>query len=107
MESRRMVIRTAGGRISILAAGIVASGQALAAQSLVDVDWRSYLDWHSYTDWQLGLLVGSAALLVVALILKIFREAKEARESEPEETGGLLMRRIGTMPLEPARSAEH
>lgn len=105
MESR-MLTRTAGGRISILAAGIAASGRALAAQSLVDVDWRSYLDWHSYTDWQLGLLGGSAALLVVALILKIVRDAREARDSEPEGTGGLLLRRIGTMPLEPAR-AEH
>ena len=109
MESRRMLMQTAGGRLSILAAGIVASGAALAAQSLVDLDWRSYLDWHSFADWQMALLAGSAALLVVALILKAVREAKQARDSGPETdgTGGLYTRRIGTMPLEPADSVEH
>ena len=101
MESRRMLMQSAGGRLSTLAAGIVASGEALAAQSLVDLDWRSYLDWHSFTDWQLGLLAGSAALLVVALILKFVREARDSGP-ETDGTGGLYMRRIGTMPLEPA-----
>ena len=88
---------------SLVLASVVA-GPAVAAPSLGNIDWGSYFDWHSYTDytnWYSLVLIGSIALLILALLLKGMEAAKSTRESAPIPTAG---DRIGTMPIEPPES---
>ena len=76
------------------------SSPAFAALSLTDVDWRSYLALNSLNDWHSWLLVGSVALLIVALMLKAARQTNSA-ELEHRATSDRYTRRIGTMPIYP------
>src|SRR5205823_9392053 len=62
MHRPRISIRFIPG----LVLGLVAVGPVVAAPSLGDIDWDSYLDWHSYTDWHSWLLIGSIVLLILA-----------------------------------------
>ena len=87
--------------IPSLALGLVAAGPVVAAPSLGDIDWDSYLNWHSYTEWHSLVLIGSIVLLILALLAKGVEAAKSAHESGPMSTPG---DRIGTMPIEPPRS---
>jgi hypothetical protein len=94
-----------GQRISIhyiagLACGLTAVGPAVAASPIGDVDWNSILNWRSYTEWHSLVLIGSIALLIVALVVKGVA-AKSARESESFPTAA---DRIGIMPIEPPES---
>ena len=94
MHRARISIRFIPG----LVLGLVAVGPVVAAPSLGDIDWDSYLDWHSYTDWHSLLLIGSIVLLILALVMKGVEAAKSARESGPILTP---LDRIGSMSIEP------
>ena len=70
------------------------------AMSLTDVDWKSYLAWHSFTDWHSWLLVGSVAVLIVALMLRAVKPVNA--DGQPIQLeGDRYTRRIGTMPIYP------
>ena len=90
------------GCIASLMYGLVAT-PAMAAFSLSDIDWSSYLRGYSFINGHAWLLVGSIALLVIGLMLKATRPEDSADPNIPL-TGDRYTRRIGTMPIHPPES---
>ncbi len=90
--------------VASLAMGSVVAGPAVAASSLGGIDWDSYFNWNAYADytnWYSLVLMGSIALLVLALLVRAVKSAKSPEESVRVPTA---KDRIGTMPIEPLQS---
>jgi len=91
-------------RVATLALGSAMAGPALAASSPGGIDWNSYFNWHAYADytnWYSLVLIGSIALLVLAVLLRAIESAKSPGEFV---RGPTAKDRIGTMPIEPLQS---